>query len=95
MDIYAAYSSMNKSLLGVVKALNILEPVKEEVKVDVLRVVESPFLLTQAVVAAGKVVTAHNLYQYRNDFHKLTLEEDITVMLDELLEIDEQREVLC
>lgn len=95
MDIYAAYGVMNKSLAEIVRALNVLEPVKEEVVVDTLRVEESPPVLTQAVVTAGKVVTAHNLHQYKNDFHRLRLDDDISVVLDELLAIDKQMEVLC
>ena len=95
MDIFTAYGALNKSVINVVKSLNMLEPVKEEVKVDMLRVEESPFLLTQDIVAAGKVVTAHNLHQYKNSFHKLDMEEDVHSLLEDLLEIDKQMEVLC
>lgn len=95
MDIYTAYGILDKSLLQVIKALNVLEPVKEAIVVDSIRVEESPLILTKSAVTSSKVVTAHNLHQYKNDFHKLTLEDDVIVVLDDLLAIDKQVEVLC
>lgn len=95
MDIYSAYSAVNKSVLDVVRSLNILEPVKEEAPADMLRVEESPLMLTQDIMAAGRVVTAHNITQYKNDFHRLVLEEDVTTVLDSLLAIDKQMEDVC
>lgn len=88
MDVYSAYSAINKSVLNVVRSIVAMEPVKEEEKIDVIRVKESPLVLTKDIMVAGKVVTAHNLHQYKNNFYKLSIENNIECLLDDLLEID-------
>lgn len=89
MDIYSAFGAIDRSVLQVVKSLISLEPVKEEEQVDMIRVTESPLVLTKDIMVTGKVVTAHNLHQYKNNFYKLKVTENIECLLDDLLEIDE------
>ena len=95
MDVYATYRALNKNVLDILQNTNKLEPIQNEKVVDYVRVEESPFELTQdTVLVVGKVVTIHNLQQYRNDFHKLTVDEDLYCVLQVLLEIDNEEE-LC
>lgn len=95
MDIYTTYRALNKNVLNVLQSTNKLEPVQNDKVVDYVRVEESPFELTQdTMLVVGKVVTMHNLQQYRNDFHKLTIDEDLYSVLQVLLEID-YKETLC
>lgn len=95
MDLFSAYRALNQVVLDVIKSTNKLEPVKEDVKVESIRVEERPILLTENSFISGNVITAHNLSQYQNNFYKLNVEDNVHSALEELLAIDEQVEVKC
>ena len=59
MDIYSAFGTIDRSVLQVVKSLISLEPVKEEEQVDMIRVTESPLVLTKDIMVAGKVAVSY------------------------------------
>lgn len=88
MDIYSAYGMINKSLLDVVSSVNRLTPVSDPEVVESIRVEESDFVISEEIEARCQVVTAHNLYQYKNQFHSMHMQEDIYSLLEDLLDID-------
>lgn len=89
MDIFTAYSAINKSVLEVLYSLNKLKPVEEYLKPDFIRLEETPFILTEETAVNTQVVTAHDLQQYKNSFHSIRLQADVHTWLQELLKIDE------
>lgn len=88
MDIFTSFGVVNKSILNVVRSVNVLTPVEDELKQDYIRLEENPFVLTEDAALQSQVVTAHNLFQYKNSFHGIELEEDVHCWLEELLNID-------
>lgn len=78
---------LNKSLLNVVKSLNVLEPVKDvEKHVDPLRVTEADFYITERGkrLSAG-VADAYNLSSFRRSFYNMELQNTTNTLFDLLI----------
>jgi len=94
MDLYTAYSAVNKSVLNVAKSVNaIKEPSMEKPKVYT-RIKENPVVLTEDTRLTCQIVTAHDLQQYRNTFHNVKLRENVGSWLRNLLSIDKTEDEL-
>lgn len=95
MDIYyEANRIILGSVLEVIQSIIPLEEAPEVAKSDFIRLVESPFELTDSIKRGCAAITAHNLDQYRNPYHSIRLKDDIEIDLDCLLAIDEREELL-
>lgn len=88
MDSIDAYRVINKSVLSVALSLNALEEVKEEKKQQYIRLEEAAFVLTEETNRYCQVVSAHDLHQYKNKFHSISLKEKFECWIDVLLSID-------
>lgn len=91
MDLISAYQVINQSTLAVVQSLNTLNVVEERQSkpAEYIRVKENPFNLTDGVKQHAQVAAAHNLNQYKNQFHSIKLEEEADSWLLHLLKVDE------
>ena len=90
MEISRAFAAIDRSLVDVAKSINVLSYPPEEKPRKYLRLEDSAYVLTEEVKTMCQVVTAHNLQQYRNEFHSIKLEDDVTCWLDYLLEENEE-----
>lgn len=92
MDSIDAFRAINKSIMDVAKSLNVLEEVKEEKKQQYIRLEETTFVLTEETNRYCQVVSAHDLHQYKNRFHSISLKEKFECWIDVLLSIDKGEE---
>jgi len=90
MDIYSSYVEINRCIIGVLDSLNSIHPVVEEEQVDYVRLIESPFIVTDSVKRACDLVSAHDLNEYRNRFYSIKLEDSASSWLLDLLNIDKE-----
>jgi hypothetical protein len=89
MDIYTAYRILDSQLIKVLDSVNMLETVKEPDKVKLLRIQENPFVLSEESERINRsVLTAHDINQYKNQVHVISLQENVHSWLEKLLEID-------
>lgn len=93
MDICSAYQIINSSVLKVAKSVNVLTVPVEEEEVEFIRLEESPIKISEEIKRHTKVVTAHNLFEYKNSFHSIKLSKSSGTLLDHLLKIDEREEL--
>jgi len=90
MDIISIHQAINKSIINVMKATNVLTPVENEKHEDYIRAEENPFVLTESVNRTKDCAKAHVLHQYRRRFYSIRLEQQSHNWLDCLLEIDKK-----
>lgn len=78
---------LNKSLLNVINSLNVLEPVeKVEKHVDMLRVTEADFYITERGKRLSTGVTdAYNLSDFRRSFYSVELQSTTNTLFDLLI----------
>jgi len=86
MDIYTAFSSVNKAVLDVIHSLNFLQPVKNVEKPKYVRLEETPFILTEEISTTCQIITAHDLHQYRNKYYKIKLQDDVRSWRQQLMQ---------
>lgn len=90
MDVFSAYSAINRAVIKSIEAVNILTVPEEPKKQSYLRLEDNPFVLTDDVAVTCQVVTAHNINQYKNKYYSIKLEENVHSWLQDLLAIDEK-----
>lgn len=83
----AARKVLNKALLDVINTLNVLEPVeKMEKHVDLLRVTEADFYITERGKRLNTgVAAAYNLNDYKRRFYAIELQNTTNTLFDLLI----------
>lgn len=93
MDIFAAYQTLDRQVENVLQSINKITLIPDPIKPDYIRLEESPFVLTDEAKRCSEVVTAHDINQYKNEFHSFKLVDDIDCWLYYILKVDERKEI--
>lgn len=94
MELIEAFQTLNRATLDVLKQTNVITLHEEQVDdTPYIRAVDKKFILTESIKRHSKVVTAHDLSQYKNIFSSIKIEDKIASWLDALLEDEDESEV--
>lgn len=89
---YDAYRIVNNAVLKVANDVVPLDILETDDKKYQVRMEEAPFSLTERRERVdGVVVVAHNLTHYINKFYSITLDSNIDVPLDYLINASNQK----
>ena len=89
VTLYEAYGIINASILRVANDVVQLDVMEEESSSYQVRLEEAPFSLTEIRKRVdGSVVVGHDLSQYVNKFYSITLDSNIEVLFDHLININ-------